>query len=219
MYNSNPNGEAGWLARELPGLYWQPLEKPDRQHRRTAPGETGALVARLQSYGELQCYVAGAWADSAKDLHSLLQSYAESRVEHLCRSNGRQEMEGQLSVIISQYRRRFSTCVVRANAQCLILRVGVISPAARGAEQRREVQGRLERQWREVKKAQWMGSLTRPWWGPHLGERAVAPHPNRPGNGLDGTGLGKEWQMPSPILNTRSWLRLNPKNINFWPGP
>ena len=73
-------------------------------------------------------------------------------------------MEGQLSVIISQYRRRVSTCVVRANAQCLISRVGVISPAARGAAQRREVQGRVERQWREERKAQWMASLRGPGW-------------------------------------------------------
>ena len=156
--------QADQRAKELPGLYRRPLERLDRQHRGTAVGETGALVARLQSYGELQCYVAGAWADGSKHLHSLLQSCAESRVEHLIRSTGRQEMEGQLSIIISQYRRRVSSCVVRSNAQCLISRVGVISPAARGAAQRREAQGRVERQWREERKAQWMASLRGPGW-------------------------------------------------------
>ena len=156
--------QADRRAEELPGLYRRPLERMDREYRNTAPGETGALVARLQSYGELQCYVAGAWADGSKHLHSLLQSCAESRVEHLIRSTGRQELQGQMSVIVSQLRRRVSTCVVRSNAQCLISRVGVISPAARDAAQRREVAGRMERRWREERKAQWMASLRGPGW-------------------------------------------------------
>ena len=48
-------------ARELPGTYRRPLEKLDREVRGTPPGETGALVARLQGFGELLCLVAGAW--------------------------------------------------------------------------------------------------------------------------------------------------------------
>ena len=63
-------------------------------------------------------------------------------MEHLCRSTGRPELEGQLSVIVSQYRRLLSTCIVRAQAQCLISRIGVISPQAREAAQRREVAGK-----------------------------------------------------------------------------
>ena len=87
-------------------------------------------------------YVAGAWADGSKHLHLHLQ----------------------MSVIVSQLRRRLSTCVVRSNAQCLISRVGVISPAARDAAQRREVAGRMERRWREERKAQWMASLRGLGW-------------------------------------------------------
>ena len=66
--------------------------------------------------------------------------------KHLSRSTGRPELEGQLSVIVSQYRRLLSTCIVRAQAQCLISRVAVISRQAREAARRREVAGRLERQ-------------------------------------------------------------------------
>ena len=64
---------------------------------------------------------------------------------HLCRSKGRPELESQLGVITGQYRRLLSSCIVRAQAQCLISRIGVISPEARVAAQRREVTGRLER--------------------------------------------------------------------------
>ena len=46
------------------------------------------------------------------------------------------------SVIVSQYRRLLSSCIVRAQAQCLISRVGVISPQAREAAKRREVSGK-----------------------------------------------------------------------------
>ena len=102
------------------------------------------------------CLVAGAWGDCSTDLHNLVQTCAESRVEHLCRSTGRPELEGQLSVIIGQYRRLLSSCIVRAQAQCLISRVGVIAPQAREAAQRREVAGRMERVMREERKAQWM---------------------------------------------------------------
>ena len=156
--------QADRRARELPGSYRRPLERLDQELRGTAPGDTGALVARLQGFGELMCLVAGAWGDCSKDLHSLIQTCAESKVEHLCRSTGRPELEGQLSVIVSQYRRRLSTCIVRAQAQCLLSRVGVISPQAREAAQRREVAGRMERQLREDRRAQWMASLRGPGW-------------------------------------------------------
>ena len=125
--------QADQRARELPGSYRRPLERLDQETRGTAPGETGALVARLQSYGELLCLVAGAWGDCSRDLHTLIQTCAESKVEHLCRSTGRPELEGQLSVIVSQYRRVLSTCIVRVQAHCLISRVGVITPQAREA--------------------------------------------------------------------------------------
>ena len=149
-------------ARELPGSYRRPLERLDQLVRGTAPGETGAMVARLQGFGDLLCLVAGAWDDCSKDLHQLVQICAESKVDHLCRSTGRPELEGQLSVIVSPYGRLLSTCIVRAQAQCLISRVGVISPQAREAAQRREAVGRMERQLREDRRANWMAGLRGP---------------------------------------------------------
>ena len=149
-------------ARELPGSYRRPLERLDQLVRGTAPGETGAMVARLQGFGDLLCLVAGAWDDCSKDLHQLVQICAESKVDHLCRSTGRPELEGQLSVIVSPYGRLLSTCIVRAQAQCLISRVGVISPQAREAAQRREAVGRMERQLREDMRAKWMAGLRGP---------------------------------------------------------
>ena len=139
------------------------MERLD-QRRGTAAGATGPLVARLNGYGELLCLVAGAWGDCSTHLHELIVTCAESRVAHLCRSTGRPELESQLGVVTGQYRRLLSACIVRAQAQCLISRIGVISPEARVAAQRREVAGRLERELREERQAQWMASLRGPGW-------------------------------------------------------
>ena len=151
-------------ARELPNSYRRPLELLDRQHLGAQPGQVGPLVSRLQNYGELQCLVAGAWGEGSGHLHQLIESCVESQVQHLIRSTGRQELEGQRSVLTSQYRRLVSTCIVRAQAQCLLSRLRVISPAARDAALRREMATRRERELREEKRAQWMASLAGPGW-------------------------------------------------------
>ena len=123
------------------------------------------MVASFRNRGgDLMCLMTGAWGDCSTHLHLLVQICAESWVDNLGRSTGRPEFEGQLSVITSQYRRLLSSCIVRAQAQCLISRVGVIAPQAREAAQRREVAGRMERAMREERRAQWMASLRGPGW-------------------------------------------------------
>ena len=151
-------------ARELPGTYRRPLERLDRLHHGTPAGEVGRLVQRLQSFGELQTYVVGNWGEGSEDLHSLVQTCAEARVAHICRTTGRQESEQLLGTIVGQYRRLMSTCAVRAQAMCTLARVGLITPAARDAARRRQGAMRLEVQMREERRAQWMASLQGPGW-------------------------------------------------------
>ena len=62
-------------------------------------------------------------------------------------------MASKLGVVTGQYRRLLSPCIVRAQAQCLISRMGVISSEARVAAKRREVARRLERELREERSA------------------------------------------------------------------
>ena len=104
--------------------------------------------------------------DSSKDLHALIQTCAESKVDHLCWSTGRPELESQLSVVVSQYRRLNSTTIVQAQTQCLLSRIEVITPQARDAASRREVAGRMERQILSCngaeRRANWMASLAGP---------------------------------------------------------
>ena len=151
-------------AGELPGTYRRPLERLDRLHHGTQPGETGPLVQRLNSYGRLQGYVAGNWGEGSQDLHSYIQTCAEARVAHLTRASGRQETERLLGTIVGQFRRLVSTTIVRAQAMCLITRVSLITPAAREAAVRRQISVRMEAQLRNERRAQWMASLQGPGW-------------------------------------------------------
>ena len=151
-------------ARELPGTYRRPLERLDTQHHGRREGETGPLVRRLLSYGPLQAYVSGAWGEGSEALHSIVQTCAEARVAHLCRSTGRQETERMLGQFVSQFRRLISTCAVRASAMCTLARVKEISPAAKAAANRRQTTMRLEREMLQERRAQWMASLQGPGW-------------------------------------------------------
>jgi hypothetical protein len=151
-------------ARELPGTYRRPLERMDRLYWGTLPGETGRLVTRLHSYGQLQCFVAGNWGEGSVDLHYFIQHCSGARVGHLARSSGRQESERLLGQTVGQYRRLVSTTAVRAQAMCLLARVGLITPAAKDAAGRRQVAMRLQEELRRERKAQWMASLQGPGW-------------------------------------------------------
>ena len=66
-------------------------------------GEVATLVRRFQSFGELQSFVVGNWGEGSEDLHALVQTCAEVRVAHICRSTGRQESDHLLGTIVSQY--------------------------------------------------------------------------------------------------------------------
>ena len=82
----------------------------------------------------------------------------------MVRATGRQETERLLGMVVGQYRRLLSTTAVRAQAMCLLARVGLITPAAREAAGRREVAMRLVEEMRRERRAQWMASLSGPGW-------------------------------------------------------
>ena len=148
-------------ARELPGSYRRPLEKLDRQMG-TPVGETGRLVAKLQSFGTLLGFVSGAWAEGSRDLHAFIQTCAESRVAFLTRSTGRPASDNMLGSIVSSYRRLLSTTAVRNQAICLINRVGLIAPEAREAAGRRCLAMKRDEDLRMERRTQWQSTLSLP---------------------------------------------------------
>ena len=82
------------------GVSRYPSGRVEKQADRRA---TGPLVARLQGFGNLLCFVAGAWADCSTHLHELIVTCAKSQVAHMCQSTGRLELDGQLGTITGQY--------------------------------------------------------------------------------------------------------------------
>ena len=62
----------------LPEEYRIPLAKLDQKYHHTQLGQEGPLVRRLQGYGNLQCLVA--FQEGSKDLHSLLEVLADSKL-------------------------------------------------------------------------------------------------------------------------------------------
>ena len=63
-----------------------------------------------------------------------------------------------------QYRRLLSTTAVRAQAMCLLARVGLVTPAAKEAAGRRELAMRMAEALKRERRAQWMASLAGPGW-------------------------------------------------------
>ena len=94
----------------------------------------GPLVRRLQGY-ELLKLVAGPWADVSQDLHGLLRTFAEQRVEALARLAGRDSfsVEGELGKAMGEVRRALSIVIVQSNALCLLECLSQLGPGARRA--------------------------------------------------------------------------------------
>ena len=118
------------------------------------PPPPGPLVQRLRRY-ELLKLVAGPWGDLSQDLHVLLGTFAQQRVEALARSAGRAffSYEGELGKAMGEVRRAFSVTVVRSNALCLLERLSQLGPGARKAGERRRVVQALEERRREQAQA------------------------------------------------------------------
>ena len=122
----------------LPELYRSKLAKYDIQFHGTVRGQSGPLVQRLQSYGKLWGLVVGPWGDGSKDLHTLIKILAESRVAARGRARGWEGGEGELGLVLGQTRRNLSCTFVRAQALCLLARLGQLGPGARQAAERRK---------------------------------------------------------------------------------
>ena len=100
------------------------------------------------------------WPPFSPSPHSSLDTFSQAKVLSV---PGKRE----LTVPAREAPPTVETCFMELRlciSWGLISRIGVISPEARVAAQRREVAGRLERELREERQAQWMASLRGPGW-------------------------------------------------------
>ena len=124
-------------ARELPTKYRTKAIKIDRKYCRTAADDIGPLQQRLQSFGDLQCLVVGQYGEVSQHLHDLLGRFATCQADQIARSTGRPVSDQQRGQLLHQLRRELSVTAVRAQASCLLSRLGHIGSGAREAAQRR----------------------------------------------------------------------------------
>ena len=84
---------------------------------------------------------------------------ADSMVAAKARARGWVGGEGELGQTISQIRRRLSCTSVRAQALCLLSRIGQLGPGARAAADRRGDALRAETARRREAQAQWQAHI------------------------------------------------------------
>ena len=146
-------------ANGLQKLYRDSLSKYDRRFHDTRPGESGPLVQRLMSFGPLWGLVVGPWGEGSKDLHSLIKILGESRVAARGQARGWEGGDGELGLVLGQIRRTLSCTFVRAQALCLLSRLGQLGPGAKSAADRRVVAQRAELARRREAQAHWLANI------------------------------------------------------------
>ena len=109
------------------------------RHHGVPRGTVGPLVQQLESWGELRGLVVGQFGEGSQDLYGLLRDLAEAKVLSDARARGESPSDYQLGLVLSHYRRLLSTVAVRAQANCLITRMGHLGTTARDAAQRRNL--------------------------------------------------------------------------------
>ena len=158
-----PRGVAGRgtdrRANGLQTLYRGKLAKYDTKYHGAVVGQTGPLVQRLEGYGKLWGLAVGPWGDGSKDLHSLVSIIANSMVDARSRERGWEGGEGELGQVMGQLRRKLSCSFVRAQALCLLSRLGQLGPGAKAAAERRGDALRAETARRREAQAHWQAHI------------------------------------------------------------
>ena len=127
-------------ARELQAEYRRKARETDRVYGGVPEGVTGPVERKLNEFGDLLCLVVGAFGEVSDDLHHLINSLAEAKVQKAELSRGQISREGELSIITGEYRRLISLACVKAQAECLISRLNQAGGEGAGAADKRRRQ-------------------------------------------------------------------------------
>ena len=143
----------------LPAEYRNPLTKLDAKYHGTAIGQVGPLVRMLESYGKLMCLVMGTFQEGSKDLHTLLDMIADSKIRARGLARGREGTEQERSVVLLNLRRELSTAGAKANSACLLGRVARLGEGHRLAAKRRVWVMREQEMREEASRAHWLANI------------------------------------------------------------
>ena len=101
----------------------------------------------------------GAFQEGSKDLHTLLDTLADSQLRAKGLARGREGSEQERSIILAGLRRELSIAGAKANSACLLDRVARIGEAQRQAAKRRAWVKREEESMQEEKRAFWHANV------------------------------------------------------------
>ena len=145
-------------ADALPAEYARKARNADRDYCDTPPGQQGPVERKLGQYQLLKLAI-GPMAECSQDLHNLLTTMAECKVEYQARQQGREVQAEQFASSLTYLRRQVSVCAVRAVADSLfsrLLQVGQQGPGAAAAARRRSFAMAREEKARRERSAHWL---------------------------------------------------------------
>ena len=144
-------------ANLLQGEYRRKAREADRLGGDHVLQEMGPVERKILLYGHLVGLVVGAFGEGSGDLHSLVQSLAESKVTAMRLRRGGQASEEELGMVVCHIRRSLSTTFVRAQAQCLLSRLNCTGQGFAQAFKQRNWAAAEDERMRKERLAQWIG--------------------------------------------------------------
>ena len=146
-------------ASLLQGEYRRKAQEADRVYGEFNGEGAGPVERKLRQYGEVIGLVVGAFGECSEDLHELVQEMAESKARAMGLRRGREATDEEIGRIVGQIRRTFSTIVVRAQAQCLLMRMNCVGKGFIEASRRRSWAAKEDERMRNERQAQWLSRV------------------------------------------------------------
>ena len=145
-------------ANGLQANYKNKAKKVDQDIIGTAAGERGPVERKLDEYGDIMGLCFGAWGEASKDVHTLVDVLAKSRLKHQLQDAGRPDegSDNELAVITGQIRRTLSQTVVKSQVNCLLSRIHQVGPGNKQLAKKRQWTLQQDEKMRKERSAQWI---------------------------------------------------------------
>ena len=146
-------------AGSLQSEYNKKAKDTDLEYCGTVQGEAGPVQTKLKQFEDIKGLVVGAFGEGSKDLHEMVQTISENRIKSIGLSRGKQLSKNELGNVVGQVRRMLSVTCVRAQAQCLLMRMSFVGEGVSMAIKRRQVAANQEVMMRREREAQWFSRV------------------------------------------------------------
>ena len=148
-------------ARGLNADYRRKAKKIDQEIIKTPSGQRGPLEQRLDEFGEIKGLCFGAFGEASQDVHDLIETMAESRLNFQVLAEGRPEggSDQEKALIVGQIRRRLSLAAIKAQVECLLGRIHQAGVGNKQLAKKRERALIQDEKMRRERNAQWVRNV------------------------------------------------------------